>query len=96
MPHHDASTFTINIALNHVGIDYEVSADAASFGHIDRRESCLVQDSKRDSLPWGNWRQMTEPELTPLASRVCHSSTMPIARGDPPVKVVTKEQLAGE
>ncbi|XP_063001547.1 procollagen-lysine,2-oxoglutarate 5-dioxygenase 1 [Elgaria multicarinata webbii] len=23
MPHHDASTFTINIALNHVGIDYE-------------------------------------------------------------------------
>lgn len=26
MPHHDASTFTINIALNRVGIDYEVSA----------------------------------------------------------------------
>lgn len=25
MPHHDASTFTINIALNRVGIDYEVS-----------------------------------------------------------------------
>lgn len=24
-PHHDASTFTINIALNQVGIDYEVS-----------------------------------------------------------------------
>ncbi|XP_077168253.1 procollagen-lysine,2-oxoglutarate 5-dioxygenase 1 [Paroedura picta] len=23
MPHHDASTFTINVALNHVGIDYE-------------------------------------------------------------------------
>uniref|UniRef100_A0A7M4F7V6 Procollagen-lysine,2-oxoglutarate 5-dioxygenase 1 n=1 Tax=Crocodylus porosus TaxID=8502 RepID=A0A7M4F7V6_CROPO len=23
VPHHDASTFTINIALNHVGIDYE-------------------------------------------------------------------------
>lgn len=27
MPHHDASTFTINIALNRVGIDYEVSRD---------------------------------------------------------------------
>lgn len=26
MPHHDASTFTINIALNRVGIDYEVSS----------------------------------------------------------------------
>lgn len=25
MPHHDASTFTINIALNRVGLDYEVS-----------------------------------------------------------------------
>lgn len=25
MPHHDASTFTINIALNSVGVDYEVS-----------------------------------------------------------------------
>lgn len=25
MPHHDASTFTINIALNRVGVDYEVS-----------------------------------------------------------------------
>lgn len=24
VPHHDASTFTINIALNRVGIDYEV------------------------------------------------------------------------
>ncbi|XP_043088529.1 procollagen-lysine,2-oxoglutarate 5-dioxygenase 1-like [Puntigrus tetrazona] len=24
-PHHDASTFTINIALNQVGIDYQVS-----------------------------------------------------------------------
>lgn len=27
MPHHDASTFTINIALNRVGVDYEVSRD---------------------------------------------------------------------
>lgn len=26
MPHHDASTFTINIALNRVGVDYEVSS----------------------------------------------------------------------
>lgn len=25
MPHHDASTFTVNIALNRVGEDYEVS-----------------------------------------------------------------------
>lgn len=25
MPHHDASTFTVNIALNRVGQDYEVS-----------------------------------------------------------------------
>lgn len=24
MPHHDASTFTVNIALNRVGVDYEV------------------------------------------------------------------------
>lgn len=24
-PHHDASTFTINIALNQVGLDYQVS-----------------------------------------------------------------------
>ena len=29
MPHHDASTFTINIALNRVGVDYEVSG-----GHL--------------------------------------------------------------
>ncbi len=27
-PHHDASTFTINIALNQVGIDYQVSENA--------------------------------------------------------------------
>lgn len=26
MPHHDASTFTINIALNRAGVDYEVRA----------------------------------------------------------------------
>lgn len=25
-PHHDASTFTINIALNQVGLDFQVSA----------------------------------------------------------------------
>lgn len=24
-PHHDASTFTINLALNEVGVDYQVS-----------------------------------------------------------------------
>ena len=24
-PHHDTSTYTINIALNHAGIDYEVT-----------------------------------------------------------------------
>lgn len=26
-PHHDASTFTINIALNEVGLDYQVSSN---------------------------------------------------------------------
>lgn len=26
-PHHDASTFTINIALNQVGVDYQVSGE---------------------------------------------------------------------
>lgn len=30
MPHHDASTFTVNIALNRVGEDYEVSRGQAS------------------------------------------------------------------
>lgn len=24
-PHHDSSTFTLNVALNHKGVDYEVS-----------------------------------------------------------------------
>lgn len=24
-PHHDSSTFTLNVALNHKGLDYEVS-----------------------------------------------------------------------
>lgn len=24
-PHHDSSTFTVNVALNHKGVDYEVS-----------------------------------------------------------------------
>lgn len=28
-PHHDASTFTINIALNQVGVDYQVSVSTA-------------------------------------------------------------------
>lgn len=27
-PHHDASTFTVNMALNKVGVDYEVSLSA--------------------------------------------------------------------
>jgi hypothetical protein len=26
-PHHDASTYTINIALNHAGKDFQVSGD---------------------------------------------------------------------
>lgn len=26
-PHHDASTFTINVALNHKGIDYQVNEE---------------------------------------------------------------------
>lgn len=26
-PHHDASTFTVNIALNQVGLDYQVSSN---------------------------------------------------------------------
>lgn len=30
-PHHDASTFTVNIALNQVGIDYEVSESLSVF-----------------------------------------------------------------
>lgn len=25
-PHHDSSTFTLNVALNHKGVDYEVCA----------------------------------------------------------------------
>ncbi|XP_026549031.1 procollagen-lysine,2-oxoglutarate 5-dioxygenase 1-like, partial [Notechis scutatus] len=35
MPHHDASTFTINIALNRVGIDYEVSV--RTLGRLEGR-----------------------------------------------------------
>lgn len=31
MPHHDASTFTVNIALNRVGVDYEVRGDPWSW-----------------------------------------------------------------
>lgn len=29
-PHHDSSTFTLNVALNHKGLDYEVSPPGAS------------------------------------------------------------------
>lgn len=39
MPHHDASTFTVNIALNRVGEDYEVSG-AGDLGYTRALETC--------------------------------------------------------
>lgn len=42
MPHHDASTFTINIALNRVGIDYEVSV-----GQWGRNEVQALRQSRQ-------------------------------------------------
>lgn len=42
MPHHDASTFTINIALNRVGIDYEVSV-----GQCGRNEVQALRQSRQ-------------------------------------------------
>lgn len=37
MPHHDASTFTINIALNRVGVDYEVGGLQGGGGGLGGR-----------------------------------------------------------
>lgn len=37
MPHHDASTFTINIALNRVGVDYEVGSLQGGGGGLGGR-----------------------------------------------------------
>lgn len=44
MPHHDASTFTINIALNRVGIDYEVS--------VCRGSGVQHSTGAAKTLPW--------------------------------------------
>lgn len=48
MPHHDASTFTINIALNRVGIDYEVSVCQ----RVDSAVQPLEQSRQLKSLPF--------------------------------------------
>lgn len=34
-PHHDSSTFTVNIALNRVGIDYEVKTRETVIDYSD-------------------------------------------------------------
>ncbi|KAM9475695.1 procollagen-lysine,2-oxoglutarate 5-dioxygenase 1 [Clarias gariepinus] len=51
-PHHDASTFTINIALNQVGVDFQGG------GSHFLRYNCSVQDSKR------GWALMHPGRLT--------------------------------
>ena len=40
-PHHDASTFTINIALNEVGLDYQVSVQRRQNPDMTRK-SCIL------------------------------------------------------
>lgn len=51
-PHHDSSTFTINIALNNVGIDYEGG------GCRFLRYNCSVTDTKK------GWMLMHPGRLT--------------------------------
>lgn len=64
MPHHDASTFTVNIALNRVGEDYEVSRGQAtgqsegwleSIGQVTEAEEPARSKGQREGLP-GVWR----------------------------------------
>lgn len=43
-PHHDSSTYTINIALNHVGIDY------TGGGCHFIRYKCSVTDTKKGHM----------------------------------------------
>lgn len=43
-PHHDSSTYTINIALNHAGIDYEGG------GCRFLRYNCSVTDTKKGHM----------------------------------------------
>lgn len=51
-PHHDSSTYTINIALNHAGIDYEGG------GCRFLRYNCSVKDTKK------GWMLMHPGRLT--------------------------------
>lgn len=39
-PHHDSSTFTINIALNRKNIDYEVLHSLSHILHLCRHQTC--------------------------------------------------------
>ena len=48
VPHHDASTFTINIALNRVGVDYEVSGGPPGPG--SRQEGGLAGEQLTGGL----------------------------------------------
>ena len=51
-PHHDSSTYTINIAMNHAGIDYEGG------GCRFIRYNCSVKDTKK------GWMLMHPGRLT--------------------------------
>lgn len=58
MPHHDASTFTINIALNRAGVDYEVSWPELS-GRCEGRRLpgrwARLHGQAGDGLPAWGW-----------------------------------------
>lgn len=65
MPHHDASTFTINIALNRVGVDYEVSRGHPGPG--SRQEGGLTAEQLTGWLRLGgsghpSTRELVKPE----------------------------------
>ena len=53
-PHHDSSTYTINIALNHAGIDYEGG------GCRFIRYNCSVLDTQKGNNIWKYQYQMCQ------------------------------------
>jgi hypothetical protein len=44
-PHHDASTFTVNVALNQVGLDYQVSGCVWVQGSLDKQFDLIGEQS---------------------------------------------------
>lgn len=50
-PHHDSSTFTLNVALNHKGVDYEVNLGSFLFWGLLSSSTPFILQSCLSSLP---------------------------------------------